>query len=116
MQRNHGVVGQRDLVAYRAGDRGFGQAEEEVCDDRLVPEDVPVPSLLRSVLRLRFLNLKRLLASLAKQVLVKQVKDCVGALVGVVLAEALKLRGVFSEHPFEEVRLYHRFVLVPNLV
>lgn len=103
-QSHEGVKSNGHLVANAANQSRFVLAMEQINDDTFVSD-----KMLRPCFKTGFgITLARgvshfdvRLLELAIEVLTEEIEDRIYALLGIVLAIALKLLGVFSKHLFE---------------
>ena len=80
---------------------------EEVCDDRLIPLQVLVPSFLSCFfdwLIFTFLELHIRLLSFSEEVLAHKVENSTDALMGVMLSVPFEIWRILTEHALEEIR------------
>lgn len=104
--RHHRVEGYRKTVAFFAVNRTFELAVEQVSDDGLIPKHMLVPCLQRPLLfvLMFFVVVFHIrLFAFSVQVLAKQVKNCVDALVGVMLRVTLELLRVLAKDSLKHV-------------
>jgi hypothetical protein len=116
---HHGVEGYRKTIALFAMNRASKLPVEQISDDGLIPQQVLVPGFQSSflfVLNFFVVVLNIRLFAFPVEILTKQVKNGVDALVRVVLGVTLELLSIFAKDSFEHIWTDTAIRQVPHFI